>query len=278
MSAKNIMITDLKPQFTADYIANVLWKREIAKVSSITLIPQINNDIISNIAYIEIDMYCETEAAYDFVRHMFADFFIFCHDESDLENTDNFWILEKNTHNSGNLRIGSYTTAFAPEFFKYDIVEAGSEFVDINPNFDDESGYYSCDSEEWEEFNRNRPIKGLDNVYYTIEEALQHLWVVNEDLDSDLPEEERLKLEAEMDHLENELKKWQDTVGYDLSKQAEELGKTISMGEICPALFVPRSHKIKREVAGEWYNDNSWMNSRREVAMSVDEYNASQFN
>ena len=148
MSATNIMISDIKSQFTSEYIANVLWKREIAKVSSITLIPQIKNEEISYIAYIDIDSFCDTEVAYDFVCHMSADNFAFCHNESDMENTDNFWIVEKNTHNSGNLHVGSYTTAFMPHFFKYDIVEAGSEFYQIDPNYDDESCSLATDWEE----------------------------------------------------------------------------------------------------------------------------------
>jgi hypothetical protein len=148
MSAKNIMISDIMYRFTAQYIANVLWKREIAKVSSITLIPQIKNGEISHIAYIDIDSFCETKAAYDFVYNMSADCFAFCHDESNLKNEDNFWILQKNTHNSGNLCVGPYTTAFMPHFFKYDIVEAGSEFYRIDPNYEDESCSLATDWQE----------------------------------------------------------------------------------------------------------------------------------
>lgn len=92
-STNNIMISDIKSQFTSEYIANVLWKREIAKVSSITLIPQIKNGEISYIAYIDIDSFCETAAAYDFVYHMCDDSFTFCHNESDMKKTDNFWIV-----------------------------------------------------------------------------------------------------------------------------------------------------------------------------------------
>lgn len=335
MSAKNIMILDIKPQFTAEYIANLLWKREIAKVSSITFIPQIQNGEISHIAYINIDSFCETEAAYDFVHNMSADHFIFCHDESDVNNPDNLWILEKNTHNSGNLYVGPYTTAFAADFFKYDVAEDASEsesIPDDDSNWDsdcdhkgltpppevqgstkklmewmeevgllkepekepattlcfgenllphhephynaDQEDTYTCDSEEWEEFRRKRPIKGLGNDYYSVDEALEHLWVINEHLDNEPRFSERLKLEEELEHFEKVLRVWENNEGFDIAQEALRIGRELTMSQICPSLFVP--HSVQREVAGEWYEDmqRSSNQTRREVAMSVDEYNS----
>ncbi len=55
MTVKNIMISNINPEYTAMYIANVLKIREIAHVNSITLIPEIKNDEIFNIAYIDIE-------------------------------------------------------------------------------------------------------------------------------------------------------------------------------------------------------------------------------
>jgi len=294
MSAKNIMITYIKPQFTAEYIANLLWKREIAKVSSITFIPQIKNGEISHIAYINIDSFCETEAAYDFVHNMSADHFIFCHDESDVNNPDNLWILEKNTHNSGNLYVGPYTTAFASDFFKYVVEEDASEsssgilkepekepatklsfgenlLPHDDPHYNaDEEDMYTCDSQEWEEFTRKRPIKGLGNDYYSVDEALEHLWVINEHLDNEPRFSERLKLEEELEHFEKVLRVWENNEGFDLSQQAQRIGMELTMGEICPSLFIP--HRVQREVAGEWYESlRLTPNQQREVAMSVDE-------
>lgn len=131
MSVKNIMIFNLNPQYTAQYIALALWRAEIAMVSSITLIPEIKNDMISNIAYINIESFCDTEAASHFVRTMaMTGDYIFIHEESDPENST--WVLQKNTHNSGNLYVGSYTTIFMSDFFRYQQVEAESEFIGIN--------------------------------------------------------------------------------------------------------------------------------------------------
>ena len=333
MSAKNIMITDIKPQFTAEYIANLLWKREIAKVSSITFIPQIQHGVISHIAYINIDSFCETESAYDFIHNMSTGYFIFCHNESDVDNPDNLWILEKNTHNSGNLYVGPYTTAFAADFFKYDVAEDVSEAesipdLDSNWNSDcegkgltpppevqgstkklmewikevrllkepekepattlsfgenllprhelnynaDEEDTYTCDSQEWEEFRRKRPIKGLGNDYYSVDEALEHLWVINENLDNESRFSERLKLEEELEHFEKVLRVWENNEGFDLSQEALRIGREITIGEICPTLFVP--HRCQREVAGEWCEGINWTpnQSRREIARGVDEF------
>lgn len=295
MSAKNIMILDIKPQFTSEYIANLLWKREIAKVSSITLIPQIQNGEISHIAYINIVSFCDTEVAYDFVKNMSTDNFIFCHHEGDPENPDNFWIIQKNIHNSGNICVGPYTTLFIPEFFEYDIVETDSEIDGIDANYDvvsgsvitdledllhrhdshynvDEEDTYTCNSEEWEEFTRQRPIKGLSNDYYSVDEALEHLLVINNQLDNESRLSERVKLEEEFEHFEKSLRIWEDTEGFNLSQEAIKNGKELYMCEVCPSLYIPRQYK--REVAGKWYEDMQWtpIQQRREVAMSVDEY------
>jgi hypothetical protein len=111
MAIKNIMICNIKPEYSADYIANVLLSREIAYVTSVTLIPEIkNNDAIFNIAYIDIKSYCETECAYDFIENLKYGFFIL-HNNS--EETP--WIIKKNTHNSGGLCVGTYTTNFVYE-------------------------------------------------------------------------------------------------------------------------------------------------------------------
>jgi hypothetical protein len=265
------MISDIKSQFTSEYIANVLWKREIAKVSSITLIPQIKNEEISYIAYIDIDSFCDTEVAYDFVCHMSADNFAFCHNESDMENTDNFWIVEKNTHNSGNLHVGSYTTAFMPDFFEQEIVQAcaGSEFYRTELNYDDESDSLHTDLDEegeWhkvpeitisfseklqqhrneessnleesEEFRRNRPIKGLGNNYYSVDEALTHLWVINKNLDNEYRFSEHLKLEQEHEHFERELRIHEAVnKSSNVTLRAYQLSKGLTIGQLSPSLF-----------------------------------------
>lgn len=273
------MITNVLPQHNAEYIALVFWKQEIAKVSSITLIPQLVNSEISYIAYINIESYCDTESAYDFVWHMNSDLFLFCHDESDPENS--IWYLQKNTHNSGNLSVGPYTTNFMPEFFE-DYTETslsfGQKLLPNNDSYDEEYDNYTCNSEEWDEFVRNRPIVGLDNVYYTLDEAIQHLWHINKKLQNNDSPSIRHILKKEFDHFEQQIKNWENTYGLALLEESQNDATMVSMGNVCPSLFIPHSHELKRETAGECYDDYSVTTSKREIAMSVDEYNRLELN
>ena len=108
MAFKSIMITEVKAHYTAEHIAFILLTKEICRVSSITLIPQIYNEEIYNIAYIDIYSYCDTEAAYEFIHHIKYGVFILHHDN----DPDNVWTLQNNTHNSGGLKVGTYTTKF----------------------------------------------------------------------------------------------------------------------------------------------------------------------
>jgi RNA recognition motif-containing protein len=107
MAIKNIMIRNINLQYTAEYIAYVLLSREIAQVSSITLIPEIENEMIFNIAYIDIESYCDTEAAYEFIENIKYGFFIL---HNDLEEYP--WIAQQNNHNEGGLSVGTYTMNF----------------------------------------------------------------------------------------------------------------------------------------------------------------------
>lgn len=133
MSVKNIIITNVNQQTTAEYIADVLWKQKICKVSSISLVHEIRNDNVSLIAYVEIDRFCETEAAYEFVYNLTADCSVFCHDKDDLENMDKHWFLKNDPNKYGKSCATRYnTTTFTPEFFTHNIVEPADE-KDLTP-------------------------------------------------------------------------------------------------------------------------------------------------
>jgi hypothetical protein len=186
MSIKNIMITNVNTQYTAEYIANALLKKTIAKVSSITLIPQITNGEISNIAYVDIDTYCDTEAAYEFISKLKSEFFKFCHD--DTYKHYNLWIIQKNIHNSGGLCVGTYTTKFT-HFNELDNIS-------MDTNYDN----------EWQEFINERPIQGLGFDCYSVSEANEHLELLNQKLYTTASEYDILKIQEEIDHLENELR------------------------------------------------------------------------
>jgi hypothetical protein len=268
----NIVIREMKPQVTAEYIAAILWKRKIAKVSSITLLPQIKNNIITNIAYVEIESFCASPEAEDFIYHMTADTFVFCPDETALENMEirDLWMLQKNVHDFGSLCVGPYTTRFIDEFFherQYEkhlcnieafLPEPGQEpypFLtfserlgpsrDTRMDVDGEEEEYICTSKEWEDFINDK-IQGLDNVYYTLDEAIARLWKLYRKFETACSEEEKERIEKECVHLEKQLKKYED----ELTDQNEEdyyTNKT--MGEICPTLFIPHSRNMRRECA-----------------------------
>jgi hypothetical protein len=184
---KNIMIQNIDLAYTAEYIANVFWRKDIAKVSSITLIPQILNDTISNIAYINIDTYFETEHAYDFILEVKIGY-------SELEHDcdQTCWILEKNTHNAGEICVGSYTTKFADNFFKLGYDETDSQLVSIDPNHEELDDTY-------------RPIRGPHNEAYSVEEAEDYLWKIKENIIYAKPEDKNI-WEEELIHMENEFR------------------------------------------------------------------------
>jgi hypothetical protein len=198
MFAKRIMIRDLESQYNAEYIANVFWSKCIARVSSITLIPYIIDDKITNTAYVEIDSFCETEEGRNCAKALtLCDGMMFGHAVPEEEN---IWVFEPNTHYQGELCVGSFTTKFAADFFEPK--EAKSQQVDE----DEES--YCMDEEEAEEFERRYPIRGLDGVYYDFEGALEHLWVLNEECDDTEDSEKRTRIEKELMHFETQIQKY----------------------------------------------------------------------
>lgn len=193
MSFKNIMINCVKPEYTAKYIANTMLSKEIAKINSITLIPQISNSDIYQIAYIDIESYCDTEEAYAFIKNLKNGSVMFYHNDM---NSDDVWIIENNTHNSGGLCVGPYTTNFC-----YDEDDNKSE---INTEYNEsvESNY----DEEFELSMRQRPIQGIGIDRYTIDEAICHLDFLHERLNMANSHFDRQQILEEIFHLDNELR------------------------------------------------------------------------
>jgi len=159
MSASHIVILNVEPKFNAHYIADFFWRKEIGKVSSITLLPKIDSGVLSSVAYVYFDSFCETEAAYEFIDAMKSDAYMISHNDSDPEN--NIWVLEKNTHHSGELCVGVYTTAFMPDYFE--------SFTTGDPSFLGKITDLNC----------QHHIVGLDSHPYDVDEALSHLWLLN---------------------------------------------------------------------------------------------------
>lgn len=177
------MINQVKTHYTAEHIAFTLLTKEISHVSSITLIPQIDNDNgeIYNIAYIDIDMYCDTEAAYEFIHSIKdGDTYILHHDN----DTDNPWVFQLNTHNFGGLSVGTFTTKF--------------QLHNNNTNTNSSSSQT--------QLLQFRPIIGLSYDHYSVDEALDYIHLLNDFWHSVHSPDERRKIEMIIQHFDNELR------------------------------------------------------------------------
>jgi hypothetical protein len=127
MSIKSLMIANVESQHTAEYIANVFWNQNIAQVSSITLIPYLKETEILQMAYIDIEYWCDSEVAYNFLQRLKVP-------EGEarvIHFADDWWPVQINTHNNGQLLAGVYTTTFSYSYFE------------MNKIFDDEKIEYA---------------------------------------------------------------------------------------------------------------------------------------
>jgi hypothetical protein len=175
MSVKSLMINCVETQYTQEYIANVFWNQCIAKVSSITLMPYLKNEEIYNMAYIAIEEWCDSEAAYNFIQRL---------NDSSKEarivyDEDNWWPVQINSHNNGNISVGPFTTTFMADYFvrTEDDVTA------------------PCTEIEDEDFP---VIQGLNNDFYTTCEASLRMRILRR-----IGSKEHA---TEIAHLENELR------------------------------------------------------------------------
>lgn len=201
MTSKNLMIQCIESTYTAEYIANVLWNQHIARVSNITLIPYLKNTEIYNLAYISVDEWCESETAYNFVQRIYSS-----NKEARLvHQDDDWWPVELNTHNNGNIVVGDYTTSFNKDYFFKKSFLNETPMV-ISNDIDEEEEFYVANSEMWFDFVSSHPIRGILNDFYTDVEALDHIWSLNNDLNKAENERERKDIEYEIKHFEMELR------------------------------------------------------------------------
>jgi len=114
-----LMITCMEPLYTDepishDYIARAFWDNQIAKVSRITVLPYTKNNETFYMAYINIEEWCDTEAAFHFIKQLKD-----ASKETHLyHKADEWWNVEVNTHNNGELNVGRYTVNYYSEFFQ----------------------------------------------------------------------------------------------------------------------------------------------------------------
>jgi hypothetical protein len=67
MSITRVVIPSVESRYTTGYIANVFRKLNIAEVRNITLT---TNSYQSNIAYVDIEEWADTEVAYNIIRRL----------------------------------------------------------------------------------------------------------------------------------------------------------------------------------------------------------------
>ena len=104
MPITSILIGHINARFTAAEIARKFLEEEIAVIKSITLMPQLVDDYIFNLAYLDIHEWCDSEAAYNCIQQL-------THLEKSqiIVSDDDTWDIKINTHNDGNLDLCSYT-------------------------------------------------------------------------------------------------------------------------------------------------------------------------
>ena len=112
-SIKNLIINCVELQYSHHYIADVFWYKNIAQVSSVTLIPYLKNGKVFNIAYITIDEWSDREVAYNFIQRLKNP----NNEARFVYNDDNWWPIKINTHNNGDIVVGNYTFEFNEDYF-----------------------------------------------------------------------------------------------------------------------------------------------------------------
>ena len=113
MSINSLMICNVESQHTAEYMANVFWNQKIARVSSITLIPYLKETKNLQMAYIEVEHWCDTEVAYNFLQRLKVP-----EGEARLVHlVDEWWPVRINGHYRTLQLVDIYTTVFSHSYF-----------------------------------------------------------------------------------------------------------------------------------------------------------------
>lgn len=110
----SLMISKIHYQYTSEYIANVFWNRNIAQVSTITLLPYIQGIEVFQRAYITIAAWCDSEVAYNLIQRL--------RDPSKkcriVHLDDLWWPVKINTQIAGYYYLYQYSTSFPESYFK----------------------------------------------------------------------------------------------------------------------------------------------------------------
>jgi hypothetical protein len=127
MSAiKNLIVHNIEKEYTAKYIANILWRQNIAQVKTIILIPYLKDRTIMQTAYIELETWCDSETAYNFISRLNSG----SKEARLVHNSDNWWKVEINRYNTSHLQVYAYTHHFPESYFDDETQKIFDSFID----------------------------------------------------------------------------------------------------------------------------------------------------
>ena len=113
MSIKSVMVFGIDSKYTAEYIANVLWRHNIAQVSSVTLLPYVLGSRTFQTAYIGIATWADSEIAYNLIQRL--------KDKSKnpriVHKDDLWWRVQINNHGQLDKYEKSRTIIFPARYF-----------------------------------------------------------------------------------------------------------------------------------------------------------------
>lgn len=113
-TVKSIMISHIESQYTHEYIANVFWYQGLARIKKITMIPYLSSSGETySTAYILIDSWGETEAAYGFIKRLMDS----KKEARIIHYDEEWWAVQVNTHNDGDLDCSIYTVTFDRDYY-----------------------------------------------------------------------------------------------------------------------------------------------------------------
>ncbi len=111
-----LFIDCVEAQYTAEYIANVFWNQNIAQVRKITIIPHLIGDVKFQSVYIEIETWCDSEVAYNFIQRVKNP----VKEARLVHRGEDWWNIEENTQSFSfaSMVLGTYTTtSFTNKYF-----------------------------------------------------------------------------------------------------------------------------------------------------------------
>lgn len=190
MSVKSIMISNAESVPSAGYMAAVFWKQNIAKVSSITLIPYLKNGKIAQMAYVDIANWCDSEAAYNFLQRLKMP-----EGEARIHYNmfdENWWAVQINTHYNGQLLLGSYTETFHHSAFNSETqdmsLDMSQEMVDDQAMYIEELSARKIATEEWfeedEDWSGEMPSGKIATEEWTDKEWTKEIIAEDEEMPS----------------------------------------------------------------------------------------------